>query len=141
MVWTPQLFQAVDTILKGKEAKLPGGCSFTDKDNHVRTEIRTQWYRSPAGQTYGSYALQSDPIVCDVPLEAALIRDAAPYPAGAKPVFIGHYWLSADQPTILAENVACLDYSVAKNGFLCGYRWQGEQRLTNEHLVWVPAAG
>jgi hypothetical protein len=130
-----ELFQAVDTILKGKEAKLPGGCSFADKDDHVRTEIRTQWYRSPAGQTYGSYALQSDPIVCDVPLEASLVRDAAPYPAGAKPVFIGHYWLSADQPTILAENVACLDYSVAKGGYLCGYRWQGEQKLRNEHFV------
>jgi Calcineurin-like phosphoesterase len=62
------LYKAVETILKGKEAKLPVGLSFTDKDGHVRTEIRTKWYKSPEGHTYGSYALQSDPITCDVSL-------------------------------------------------------------------------
>jgi hypothetical protein len=56
-------------------------------------------------------------------------------PTTAKPVFIGHYWLSASKPEILADNVACLDYSVAKGGFLCAYRWQGEQRLSNDHFV------
>jgi hypothetical protein len=30
-----------------------------------------------------------------------------------------------------------LDYSVAKGGFLCAYRWQGEQQLNNEHFVWT----
>jgi hypothetical protein len=31
--------------------------------------------------------------------------------------------------------VACLDYSVAKGGFLCAYRWNGEQKLRNENFV------
>ena len=88
-----------------------------------------------------AYALQSDEIVCPVPLEQATIDAAAPYPADAKPVFIGHYWLTAPRPALLAENVACLDYSVAKGGFLCAYRWDGEQMLTNEHFVWVAAVG
>jgi hypothetical protein len=57
----------------------------------------------------------------------------------AKPVFVGHYWLSAPRPALLAENVACLDYSVAKGGLLCAYRWDGEQKLANEHFVWVAA--
>jgi hypothetical protein len=74
-----------------------------------------------------------------VPLEQAVIDAAAPYPADAKPVFIGHYWLTAARPELLAENVACLDYSVAKGGFLCAYRWDGEQKLTRQHFVWVPA--
>jgi hypothetical protein len=87
-----------------------------------------------------AYALQSDEIVCPVPLEQATIDAAAPYPADAKPVFIGHYWLSATRPALLAANVACLDYSVAKGGFLCAYRWDGERKLTNEHFVWVAAA-
>jgi hypothetical protein len=52
-------------------------------------------------------------------------------------VFVGHYWLSAERPESLADNVAYLDFSVAKGGFLCAYRWQGEQRLNNDHFVWV----
>jgi hypothetical protein len=129
------LYRSVENVLKGKEARLPDGLSFSDKDGHVRTEIRTRWYLSPEKHTYRTYALQSDEVACDVPLEEWAIREAAPYPTTAKPVFVGHYWLSAERPEILAENVACLDYSVAKGGFLCGYRWHGEQKLKNEHLV------
>jgi hypothetical protein len=134
------LFSPVDITLKGKEAPLPAGYSFVDPDGHLRTEIRTRWYLPPDGHTYATYALQPDEIVCPVPLPQAVIDAAAPYPADAKPVFIGHYWLSATRPTLLAENVACLDYSVARDGFLCAYRWDGERELMNERFVWVAAA-
>jgi hypothetical protein len=131
------LFTPVEVILKGKEGKLPSGTSFQDKDGHVRTEIRTRWYLPPHGHTYRTYALQSDEISCDLELDDAVIADAAPYPARTKPVFVGHYWLSAQRPQLLAENVACLDYSVAKGGFLCAYRWNGEQKLSNDNFVWI----
>jgi hypothetical protein len=131
------LFAPVEIVLKGKEVPLPDGISFLDPDGHARTEIRSRWYLSPRGQTYRTYALQSDEIPCDLELEEAVVAKAAPYPTTAKPVFIGHYWLSAQRPEILAENVACLDYSVAKGGFLCAYRWNGEQKLRNENFVWV----
>ncbi len=36
------LFGPVEVILKGKEAKLPAGISFQDKEGHVRTAIRTR---------------------------------------------------------------------------------------------------
>ena len=131
------LFPHVDAILKGKEAKLPKGASFTDKDGHVRTEMRTRWYLSPDRQTYRTYALQSDVLACDLPIEEAVVKAATPYLPTAKPVFVGHYWLSAKRPEILADNVACLDFSVAKGGFLCAYRWNGEQKLSNDNFVWV----
>ena len=89
----------------------------------------------PTGRT----ALQTDDIPCDLPLEKAVCDRGVSYPATAKPVFFGHYWLMAPRPALLADNVACLDYSVTHGGFLCAYRWNGEQRLTNEHFVWVPA--
>ena len=54
------LFGPADVILKGKEAVLPKGVSFQDKDGNVRTETRTRWYMSPQGQTCRTYALQSD---------------------------------------------------------------------------------
>lgn len=131
------LFEPVETILKGKEGKLPEGASFRDKDGHIRNEIRTRWYKAPHGQTYRTYAFQSDEIACNLELDEAVIVAATPYPATAKPVFVGHYWLSAERPEVLAPNVACLDYSVAKGGSLCAYRWNGEQQLSNENFVSV----
>jgi hypothetical protein len=131
------LFAPVEVILKGKEGKLPPGVSFQDKEGEVRTEMRTRWYLAPDGHTYRTYALQSDELVCDLGVDASIVAAAAPYPAAAKPVFVGHYWLSAQRPEVLAENVACLDYSVAKEGFLCAYRWNGERKLSNDNFVWV----
>jgi len=131
------LFEPVELLLKGREALLPDGHSFTDKDGHVRTSIRTRWYRtpSPSEETYGSYGLYSPPVDCTVRLDANAEAAARPYPVTAKPVFVGHYWLSATRPELLADNVACLDYSVAKGGFLCVYRWQGEKKLTAANFV------
>lgn len=130
------LFEAVEIILKGKEAPLPAGKSFDDKDGHARTATRVRWFTSPHGQTYRTYAL-TDQIDCDLPLEPSVIESAVPYRPDAKPVFVGHYWLKASRPELLADNVACVDYSVAKEGFLCAYRWQGEQTLNNNHFVWT----
>ena len=135
------LFAPVEVLLKGKEAKLPQGITFQDKDGHHRTEVRTRWYLPPQGHSYQTYALQTDPIDCDLELAEAVIAAASPYGATAKPVFVGHYWLSAQRPRPLAHNVACLDYSVAKGGFLCAYRWHGEQKLNDDHFVWTSAAG
>jgi hypothetical protein len=131
------LFAPVEVVLKGREAALPKGVSFGDKNGHVRTEIRTRWYLPPHGHTYRTYALQSDVIACDLNIEQSVIENAAPYPEDAKPVFVGHYWLSADRPEPLAGNVACLDYSVANDGFLCAYSWKGERTLSNANFVWV----
>ena len=133
------LFSPVEVVLKGKEAALPEGIVIKDGSGFVHTDMRTRWYLPPQGHTYRTYALQSDEIACDLPLEQAVIEAAAPYPTTAKPVFVGHYWLPAQQPELLADNVACLDFSVANGGFLCAYRWDGEQKLSNEHFVWIGA--
>lgn len=130
------LFGAVEIILKGKEVELPHGRSFADKEGHVRKATRTRWYMSAHGHNYRTYAL-ADNIDCDDPLAGTVIDAAAPYPPDAKPVFVGHYWMSGSLPQLLAPNVACVDYSVAKGGFLCAYRWHGEQQLTNDHFFWV----
>lgn len=130
------LFESVEIVLKGKEATLPEGISFPDKDGHIRTATRIRWFLSPQGQTYRTYAL-TDKIDCDLELEPSVIEAATPYPTDAKPVFVGHYWLSGDRPELLADNVACVDYSVAKGGFLCAYRWNGEQKLSNDNFVWA----
>jgi hypothetical protein len=131
------LFRAVEVVLKGKELKLPEGLSFSDKDGHVRTHFRTRWYLPAIGQTVRTYAFQSDVVPCDMSVEAAALAIAEPYPLAAKPVFFGHYWLRAERPSILAANVACVDYSVAKEGFLCAYRFSGEPALSNHSFLWT----
>lgn len=133
------LYNAVDVVLKGKEARLPTGMSFRDKDGSERHDIRTRWYLPAAGQSYRSYALQSDPVACDAALTTDAVAACQPYPTDAKPVFFGHYWLSSPRPARLAPNVACVDYSVAKGGLLCAYRWDGEQELDDHKFVAVGA--
>ena len=128
------LHEAVEVLLKGKEARLPAGVSFRDADGHERTSIRTRWYLPATRQTYRTYALQTAPIECDEPVGETVVRAASPYPAGEKPAFVGHYWLNAPAPFLLTSNVACLDFSVAKGGFLCAYRWDGERELVDDHF-------
>jgi hypothetical protein len=133
------LFDAVEIVLKGQEAALPEGVSFVDKDGQERRTTRTRWYLPAEGHSYRTYGLQSDEIACDAPLLPEVVAAARPYPSDAKPVFVGHYWLWAERPSLLAPNVACLDYSVAKGGFLTAYRWDGETRLDDRKFVTVRA--
>jgi len=121
------LFDPVETVLKGKSIPLPDGRVFRDDHGVVRHHTRVKWYLSPLGHTYRSYALTNE-IDLDQPLDDALAAESAPYPADAKPVFIGHYALKGP-PTLLAPNIACLDYGMGKGGVLCAYRWNGEQVL------------
>ena len=59
------------------------------------------------------------------------------YSKDAPPVFFGHYWLDDSYPVVQAENVICLDYSIAKGGSLVAYRWNGEEQINNRHFVSV----
>ena len=131
------LFEPVEAILKGKEVRLPEGTTFRDKDGHQRTSARVKWYELPAGHTVRTYAMASEPIDSDAPVPDAVLQAAVPYPEDAKPVFVGHYWLTGSRPELLRRNVACVDWSVAKGGFLCAYRWDGEQELDAAKYVWT----
>ena len=132
-----QLLEPVEAILKGKQIRLPAGTTFLDKDGHPRSFARAKWYEPPQGHTFSSYAMASEPIDSDTPLPDDVVNTAVPYQADEKPVFVGHYWLTGPQPTLLRNNVACLDWSVAKGGFLCCYRFDGEQILSAEKFVWT----
>jgi hypothetical protein len=45
----------------------------------------------------------------------------------------GRRWV----PELLRHNIACVDWSVAKGGFLCASRWDGEQKLDAGKFVWA----
>lgn len=42
-------------------------------------------------------------------------------------------------PRVTALNAACLDFSVARKGYLTAYQWSGERELMPDSLVSVPA--
>jgi len=128
-------YQALDTLLKGAEYKLPPGIYFTDKDGRKRTEVRTRWWINEACRLENAVL---PPGILDKKTGSIIMEaeDFVGYDLSEKPVFIGHYWFEG-VPERLAENVACLDYSVAGNGKLVAYRWSGEQTVSDENFVYV----
>lgn len=116
-----EAFEAIETLLKGREVPLPDGISFFDHQKNERRNIRVAWWK--AGRTYRDAALvqrdQRD-TVPDIPIPDRLRWQA--YPDDAPPVFFGHYWMTGE-PRAQRHNVACLDYSASRNGPLVGYMW------------------
>lgn len=132
------LFYAVERVLKGPELKLPDGIVVRDKEGGSRRQIRIRWFESPEKHSMATYALPRNhhPDLTARPVEGCF--RAVPYTSDAVPVFIGHYWMPDKTPMPLAPNVACLDYSVAKDGFLCAYQFDGESVLDPGKFVTVP---
>jgi hypothetical protein len=131
------LYEAVEIVLKGREMLLPEGITFTDKDDHKRDKIRVKWWEDPAGKSYQEVCVKTEEsykhLTDLVPTEKAVYPI---YGKNEKPVFFGHYWLEADQPKLQTSNVCCLDYSVAKEGKLVAYRFDGEKELDERKFCW-----
>ena len=128
------LHAPLETLLKGVEVALPSGAHFRDKGGDVRNEIRTQWW-NPRLTTYRDAYIGPDGV--DIPSDR--IPDLAILPEPDRPTFIGHYWLAADAPLRpRSRRVACVDYSVANQGPLVAYRFDGEQELTADKFVASP---
>lgn len=130
---------AAEVVLKGPEMNLPAGHYITDREGHQRSRTRIRWFASPQEHSVASYSF---PAMSNPELERLPVPKSAfhlPYPMNAPPVCVGHYWMTDNRPTLLAPNVACVDYSVARNGLLTAYRHSGETVLTNDHFVFVPS--
>ena len=131
-----ELYLSVDTVLKGKELELPKQHVFYDKDGHERKAIRVKWWEKPEGHTYDSIAVGKIEGLPDIPVRNDESLNGSMYGRDERPVFFGHYWLRGN-PSLYRDNICCLDYSVAKGGKLVSYRFDGEERLRDEKLVYV----
>lgn len=130
------LYNAVDETLKGREMPMPDGLTFTDKDGHVRRQIRIKWWESPADTTYRAISMEPLDYLPERKIEDLEVDASRYYGHVEKPVFFGHYWLKG-LPALFRGNICCLDYSVAKRGHLVAYRFDGESILDSSKLVWV----
>jgi len=129
-------YEAIETLLKGKEIPLEAGIGFRDKDGTLRHHIRVRWWDREA-RTYRAAYLGPESVRTHIPEDVIAGDHLLDYAHTAPPVFLGHYWMEGE-PAPLAENIACLDYSVARpGGKLVAYRWNGERRLGRESFVSV----
>jgi hypothetical protein len=129
-----EAFYAMEGITKGMELDLPDGSSFLDPTGIERKEIRARWWDQDA-TTYRKAGLVPDEgrdRIPDLDLPANVMLGNG----SEVPTFLGHYWLTGT-PAIQNAKTAVLDYGAALKGPLVAYRWDDEDRLNNENLVWV----
>lgn len=124
-------YELTEAICKGLEVPLPDGIFFHDKDGKRRDAARIRWWASDLS-TYRKAAI-GPPDLRDAVPDIPFPDELRPVPYAGPPVFFGHYWLHGE-PVVLGDKLACLDYSVAKNGPLVAYRWEGEERLSSQKL-------
>lgn len=115
---------------------MPEGLSFTDKDGTMRSEIRIKWWEDPSLSTYQQISVIPLDNLPGNPVDLSLLKGSTYYFTEEKPVFFGHYWLQG-LPQLIRENICCLDYSVAKNGYLAAYSFDGEKELSDDKFTYV----
>ena len=132
------LYDAIEITLKGKEALVPEGKFFKDKDGILRKKFRVKWWEEQTNPTYVSMSVMDlENYLPDTPFDTT---DFVFYESNSKPVFFGHYWMkfkTEEKPATLTPNTCCLDYSVASNGHLVCYRYSGEQTLDNKRITYI----
>jgi hypothetical protein len=127
-------FSALQNVLKGPELPLPEGATFTDKEGNTRHETRIRWWLDARGKTFSELAFGQVGRI-DGASPASHLADRFRGYHEPVPVFFGHYWLTGEEPGVLAPRIACLDYSVATDGYLAAYTWEGEKELRNDRFT------
>lgn len=128
-----EMYDSVETVLKGAEVALPPGVTFLDKDGHARDAIRTRWWNPDLETYHSAYIGPSGVAMPKIPIVAHVKT-----PEPDRPTFVGHYWFDPGEPVAPASRrVVCVDYSVAKGGLLAAYRFDGEQELSADKFVTV----
>lgn len=129
------LYLAVEHVLKGIEVH-PGGVTFKDKDGNTREHARIKWWHEPHESTLINKGIFHHDVEDDLPHKMLDYHDW--YHPDEKPVFFGHYWWKGNpDPYLLGDNICCLDFSIAENGHLMAYRFDGEKKLNPGKIVFI----
>lgn len=133
--------RVLDRLMRGTSLKLPENQIIKSRDGLERRFFRTKfWSLSP--KTYGDVVFQPDPLpeaLNDRELSVSEHSKILDYPADAKTIFFGHYWLQG-RPAPVRSNICCLDYSAVKYGRLVAYRYDTVDKgkaLDADKYVWL----
>ena len=129
-------YEALETLLKGKEIRLGDGHSYLDPSGIRRYNMRVRWWDATA-TTYRSAFMGPKAALPHISTDTIEEDHLVDYPVTERPLIIGHYWMRGT-PEPLAPNIACVDYSIAmSDGKICAYRWDGESVLSADKYVTV----
>lgn len=129
-----ELYEARKRLTCGLELPLPEGLVVRDKAGHAHREVRVaDWrYEARAFQEVALLPEGNEAVLAGMAWPESLQLE----PIEGAPVLIGHHWFQG-VPKVESPKLACLDWSAARNGPLVAYRWDGEDELSDENLVWV----
>lgn len=130
-----KLFVAIDETLKGKEIPVPLGHLFEDPEQNTREEMRIKWWADPITTSYRELSFPRVDTLPDKLVDKSVFKSPNYY-TDKVPVFFGHYRLKGKIKDY-GSNICCLDYSVAKDGVLAAYRFDGEAKVDIEKFVVV----
>lgn len=131
-------YDAISQILNGPEALLPLGFGHKAADGIVRRAFRVKWWLDLTGMTCREAIF---PCSDELPELLPLDLPATGYPQDCPPTFFGHYALTDSTPSPITRKLACLDYGSGKGGFLCAYRWDGEEEIQPAKFLTASNAG
>lgn len=128
---------ARELLTCGLELPLPDGGFILDKAGHRHRNVRIANWRDWAEEIHEVAIVPKgqEEQLKGMEWPAELVISAIE----GSPIFVGHHWFNG-HPMIESPKLACLDWSAAANGPLVAYRWDGEAELSNDKLVWIPAA-
>ena len=129
-----ELNNALNGLVKGLELQLPKDLLLKDSNGIVRRTFRIKWWEQPNGKTFSEVAFGNRFELPAYTIPKEVLPEVTPYPNDAPPVFLGHYCLNK-KAMIFQENICCIDTCVVKSQRLTCYRWYGEQKLTEDHIV------
>ncbi|PKH03106.1 hypothetical protein CXF72_07930 [Psychromonas sp. MB-3u-54] len=134
-----ELYQLCETLLKGPEIALPEGCSFKDKNQIERKNIRVGWWKAQEDiKTLRDLAVVANAegdCIPDLPVQAMHTRFNKEQDV---PVVIGLYTLNSTVPYCVGDKVVCVDFNAASPGkILNGYvvnvtSWKSADQLISE---------
>lgn len=125
-------YKTISRLVNGPEALLPVGYEHETADGTMRPEFRVKWWLDLKGLTCRQAIFPDNP---GIPALPPVDVPKTGYPEDAPPTFFGHYARKGGVPEPIRPNLACLDYGTGKGGFLCAYRWDGEQEIDPEKFV------
>lgn len=130
------VYQALETVLKGPEFTLSPDLHFKDKDGHVRDAARIKWWLDEKTPSH----LKLDFVNASLNQKQRASLDRLKVGENLKiekaPVFFGHYWMRG-KPETYGDQYACVDYSVAKQGKLVAYSYDGDKKLNKRNFIYA----
>lgn len=110
--------QAIEVLLKGPEIDLPENISYVDPDGVTRKKTRLLWWKY-SDNFYDMADLSSEKL--SETFKEYKVDNLWANKEYIKRTYIGHYWMKGS-PDKLDNNVICVDWSVAKKGYLVAWR-------------------